>query len=381
MIKTPLQYIERLSKKYGANIFFKREDLQPIRSFKIRGVQYKLEKEMLYEKPCHLITASAGNHAQGVAYMSNKYDIPCTIFVPENTPEQKIDKIQYFGKDKCDIKKVGMTFDDALSHSIRYNEGMGAMFIHPFDDPMIVKGQGSIIRELGMVPDIITCSVGGGGLMSGLIGEVCDNTNVIGVETWGASAMSTSLKYKNRMKLREVDTFADGISVQLVGEYTFKKCLEYHKTSPYPIYVESINKLCHTMVELYQYEGVVTEPAGALSVSCLDRISDIKNKDVVCIISGGNNDISRYPEIIERSLVYQDKLHYFKIMFMQQPGELKNFILNIMGVYDDITHFEYIKKSNQEYGEVLLGITTPEIDNFTNKMQQHQIQFKKTNRL
>ena len=380
MIKTPLQYIERLSKKYGANIFFKREDVQPTRSFKIRGVQYKLDKEMLYEKPSHLITASAGNHGQSVAYMSNQYNIPCTIFVPMHTSRQNINKIRYFGGDMCDIKTIGNTFDDALSHSIRHYEHMDALFIHPFDDPMIAKGHGYMAHEFDKVPDIITCSVGGGGLMSGLIGQSYSKTSIIGVELWGASAMASSIKAGCRMILRKADTFADGISVHSVGEYTFKKCFEYQKRSEYPIYIESVNKLCDTMVDLYEYEGIITEPAGALSVSCLDRIPDIEGKDVVCIISGGNQDITRYPEIIERSLVHQNKLHYFKIMFAQQPGELKNFILNIMGVYDDIIHFEYTKKSNQSHGEVLLGLYTPEIENFTNKMIQYQIQYRKTTR-
>lgn len=351
---TPLDYCYRLSNKYNCNIFLKREDLQIVRSFKIRGVYNKIIKNYKYNQNARYITASAGNHAQGVAYICNQLNLKCNIFVPENTPLQKISRIKYFGDDNCNLIIKGKDFNETLYLSYEYSNMKDSVFIHPYNDMDVIEGQGSIASEIlnNVVPDIVLAGIGGGGLISGLINKLaaCD---IYGVEPEGAASMYESIKNNRITCLKNIDTFVDGACVNAPGNLTFeiaKKAKDIFKVSN--------GELCNEIINLYQNEGIVTEPAGALSVCGLNHLNhdDIKNKNIVCIISGGNNDIMRYPEIIENHLRFLKLKHYFLIKFKQIPGELNNFVKYVLTDKSDITRFEYIKKNNKVSGSVLIGI-------------------------
>lgn len=366
---TPLQYSKRLSKKYNAEVYLKREDLQEVRSFKIRGAYNKMASLSDTEKKRGVVCASAGNHAQGVAYSCKALKIKGTIFMPSITPNQKIEKVQQFGDGFIDIKLVGTTFDDASIASKVFAEEHNAVYVHPFNDPLTIAGQGTVVKEiLEKLPDvdIVVSCVGGGGLISGVssyLREVKGNKEegidtrkerkVIGVEPEGAAGMYESLKAGHVVSLKHIDTFVDGAAVATVGDLT----LDIVQRNVEKIVTVPEGKVCTTMIELYQNEGIVAEPAGALAVAGLDDVaSEIKGKKVVCILSGGNNDILRYPEVMERSLVYLGRKHYFIIEFAQKPGQLKRLVNEALGPTDDIARFEYIKKTNKEKGPALVGI-------------------------
>lgn len=325
------------------------------------------------EKIRGVVCASAGNHAQGVAYSCQVLKIKGTIFMPTVTPNQKIDKVQQFGDGYVDIKLVGTTFDEASIASRVFAEEYNTVFVHPFNDPLTIAGQGTVGKEIFEdLPDVqvvISC-VGGGGLISGIstyfkerandtsnpnslrFEKVCD-LRVFGVEPEGAAGMLESIKAGHVVSLKKIDTFVDGAAVGTVGDLNF----EIVKKNVDKIISIPEGKVCNSMIELYQNEGIVAEPAGALSVAGLDDLSrEIKGKKVVCILSGGNNDILRYPEVMERSLVYQGRKHYFLIEFAQKPGQLKRFVNKALGQTDDIARFEYIKKTNKEKGPALVGI-------------------------
>lgn len=358
--RTPLQYSKRLSEMFGAIIYLKREDLQEVRSFKIRGAYNKISSLNSEEKKRGVVCASAGNHAQGVAYSCAKLKIKGTIYMPAVSPNQKIDRVRKFGGKYIDIVLVGDTFDEAFAASQEYAKKHKAVYVHPFNDPMTIAGQGTVAKEIyeeldGKLDMVIAC-LGGGGLVSGTaiyMKETNPEIQVIGSEPQGAAEMKESLKADKLVTLEKIDTFVDGAAMKRAGEITFEICKELVDD----IKVVPEGKVCMEMVNLYQNEGIVVEPAGALAVSALDQLKDdVKGKTVVCIISGGNNDILRYPEILERSLVYQGLKHYFIIEFAQKPGQLKNFLNNGLGVNEDIVRFEYVKKTNKEKGPALVGI-------------------------
>lgn len=358
--KTPLQFSKRLSKQYHAKIYLKREDLQEVRSFKIRGAYNKIRSLSEVERKRGVVAASAGNHAQGVAYSCCALKIKGVIFMPVVTPLQKIDKVKHFGGKYIEIRLVGNTFDEASCASASYCKQRNAIYVHPFDDPLTIAGQGTIgkeiFEELKGELDVVVAPIGGGGLISG-VSTFIKNKNpkisIVGAEPLGAAAMHESIKKNKIITLSKIDTFVDGAAVQKVGEITFGIC----KRLVQEIIVVPEGKDCATMVELYQDEGIIAEPAGALSVSVLDSLAErICGKTVVCILSGGNNDILRYPEILERSLVYQGRKHYFIIEFAQKPGQLRKFVNDVLGPTDDIVRFEYIKKTSKEKGPALVGI-------------------------
>lgn len=358
--KTPLQFSKRLSKQYNASIYLKREDLQEVRSFKIRGAYNKISSLSEDERKRGVVCASAGNHAQGVAYSCSLLKIKGVIFMPIVTPLQKIEKVKHFGGKYTEVKLIGNTFDEASKASQEFCKERNAIYVHPFDDPLTIAGQGTvgseIYDELGSELDFVIVPVGGGGLISGIATYV-KNKNpkaaVIGVEPQGAAGMHESLKCRRVVTLDKIDTFVDGAAVARVGKLTFEICKKQVKE----IVVVPEGKDCATMVELYQNEGIIAEPAGALSVSALDSLAKrIEGKTIVCILSGGNNDLLRYPEILERSLVYQGRKHYFIIEFAQKPGQLRRFVNEALGSTDDIVRFEYIKKTSKEKGPALVGI-------------------------
>ena len=358
--KTPLQFNGRLSKFYGANIYLKREDLQEIRSYKIRGAYNKMVNLTGEEKNQGVVTASAGNHAQGVAFSCTKLKIKGTIFMPVVTPTQKIERVKYFGDGYVQIKLVGQTYDESTKAAKDYSRETGATYIPAFDDEYVVAGQGTIgkeiFEELNGKVDYVLSPIGGGGLISG-VGIYLKDKNkkikVIGIEAKGTDCMDRSLKAEKIVSLDSVDTFCDGCAVKTPGKLNFEICKKYVDS----IEIIDTGYVAKAMVDIYQNEGIITEPAGALSISALDNIKNhIKRKTVVCIISGGNNDLLRYPEILERSLVYQGKKYYFLIDFAQKPGQLKKFVNHVLGPTDDIVLFEYVKKNNKEKGPALVGV-------------------------
>ena len=377
--RTLLEYNERLSQKYNCNILFKREDQQLVRSFKIRGAFNKINDLSLDKKTNGIVCASAGNHAQGVAYSCKRLNIKGDIFIPEKTPIQKINRIQNFSNGSCNIHLFGNSFDECLNESIKFSEKYNKEIIHPYDDIDTIIGQGTIGKEIydDINPDIIIGTIGGGGLMSG-VGSYSKNINtkckVFGVEPESCPSMKESIKNNKIVQLRVTDNFVDGATVCQVGNTTFKICKDVLDD----IYIAPIGKVCGDMLDLYQNEGIVLEPAGVLPISILDQLDNIEGKNVVCILSGGNNDITRYPEITERYLRYQKLKHYYIIEFTQTPGQLKKFINNILGPNDDIVRFEYIKKTNMDRGNVLIGIQLidkDDIKNIENKLKENNFKF------
>lgn len=358
--KTPLDFCPRLSKKYQAKIYLKREDLQEVRSFKIRGAFNKMSVLSDDEKKCGVVTASAGNHAQGVALSCARLKIKGVIFMPQVTPNQKIERVKYFGDGFIETKLVGDNFDAANAAAKNYAKEKGALYVPPFDDQLVIAGQGTLGKEIydelfGRL-DYVLVGVGGGGLASGVACYIKNKNpkiKVLGVEPDGASAMYKSFKEDKLVTLEKVDTFVDGVAVKTVGQLTFKICKKYlDKVVTVPE-----GKVAQTMIDLYQNEGIIAEPAGALSVAVLDDLAEeIRDKSVVAVISGGNNDLLRYSEILEKSLVYQGRKHYFLVEFAQKPGQFKKFVNNVLGPGDDIVLFEYVKKNNREEGPAMVGI-------------------------
>ncbi|MBZ4655233.1 MAG: Threonine dehydratase biosynthetic [Peptococcaceae bacterium] len=358
--KTPLQKNEILSERYGCNIFLKREDLQVVRSFKIRGAYNSIQSIPEETLKNGVVCASAGNHAQGVAYSCKTLNIPGTIFMPTTTPRQKVGQVNRFGGQFVEVILTGDTFDDSFLAAKTYCEQENKIFIHPFDDYKIIAGQGTIGMEImddaQEEIDFIFSTVGGGGLIAGVgsyIKNISPNTKIIGVEPLGACSMKQSLEKNQVITLDTIDKFVDGAAVKRVGELTFGIC----KKVIDDIVVVPEGKVCTSILELYNENAIVVEPAGALPVAALDFYKEqIKGKNVVCIISGGNNDIERMQEIKERSLLYEGLKHYFIINFPQRPGALREFVVEVLGPRDDITRFEYTKVNNKEEGPTLVGI-------------------------
>ncbi len=357
---TPLQYNPRLSAEFNCDLYIKREDLQDVRSFKIRGAYNKINSLKQTERKRGIVAASTGNHAQGVAYSCFLLKIKGVIFMPTVISNQKIDKVKHFGGKYVEIKLIGKTFDEAVDAARKYCKAHNAVFIHPFDDPLTISGQGTVGKEIydnlkGKV-DVVISPIGGGGLISGVATYVKGKkkeVKVFGVEAKGAASMAESLKQDKIVSLGTFDTFVDGAAVNKVGHLPYQICSELVEN----VHIAEVGKVCTTMIDLYQNEGIITEPAGALSLSVLDELrAEIKGKTVVCILSGGNNDILRYPEIMEKSLVYKGLKHYFLVEFAQKPGQLKQFLNNALGPRDDIVLFEYIKRNSREKGPALIGV-------------------------
>lgn len=360
VMETPIQFSKRMSEKFHANIYMKREDLQEVRSFKIRGAYNKIISLPKSEKKRGIVTASTGNHAQGVALSCALLKIKGVIFMPTVTPNQKIEKVKHFGGKYIEIKLIGDTFDEAVDASRNYCDNHNVSYVHPFDDDETIIGQGTIGKEIydlmkGEI-DIIISPVGGGGIISGIssyIKQKSPEVKIYGAEAEGAASMAESLKENKVVKLSKLDTFVDGAAVNRVGELTFEICRKYIER----VVIVPVGRVCKTMIDLYQNEGIIAEPAGALAFAALSSLrNEIKGKTVVCILSGGNNDFMRYPEILEKSLVYQGLRHYFLIEFTQKPGQLRLFLDEALGPSDDIVRFEYMKKTNKEKGAALVGI-------------------------
>lgn len=363
---TPLIKNLNLSERYSANILLKREDLQLVRSYKIRGAFNKISTLTDDEKNRGIVCASAGNHAQGVALACREMKIKGRIFMPSPTPNQKIRQVKMFGKKYIDVVLVGDTFDDSYQEAFKYQQAQHAVFIHPFDDEKVIEGQGTvgleILEDSKEDIDYLFAPVGGGGLIAGTgsyFKQISPGTKLIGVEPKGAPAMKNSLEKGENVPLKEIDKFVDGAAVKQVGKITFKICKEIL----HDVVLVPEGKVCTTILQLYNEEAIVVEPAGALSITALDFYKEqIKGKTVVCIVSGSNNDITRMEEIKEKSLLYEGLKHYFIISFPQRAGALKEFVVDILGETDDITHFEYTKKVNRDKGPALVGIEVKKRD-------------------
>lgn len=365
---TPLQRNERLSEQYDANVYFKREDLQPIRSFKLRGAYHKIYKLSDAERKLGIVCASAGNHAQGVALACNKLGIKGTIFMPVPTPKQKLNQVRMFGGENIETRLVGDTFDDAYAAAQLFKDQSNSIFIHPFEDKDVVIGQATLALELieqAQDPiDYILVPIGGGGLISGVLHvfkTLSPNTKVIGIEPEGAPAMQQSLENGKNTELNSIDPFVDGAAVRKVGDDAYDLCDKYLDK----LVLVSEGKICQSILKLYNREAIVVEPAGAMSTASLKMIGEeIKGKNVVCLICGGNNDITRMAEIKERALLEAKLLHYFIVRFPQRAGALKEFVADVLGPKDDITFFEYSKKNNRSNGPAVVGIELKNPDDF-----------------
>ena len=362
------------SEAYAANIFFKREDLQRVRSYKIRGAFNKI-RSLIEEKNCQaVVCASAGNHAQGVAQSCHFLNISGVIFMPTTTPMQKIRQVQMFGKDNVEIKLVGDTFDASYAMAVKYAQAQNYPFVHPFDDEKIIAGQGTLALEiLEDAPakiDYVFVPVGGGGLASGVLSvfkQISPETRIIGVEPEGAPSLKTSLDKGENTELDSIDKFVDGAAVKKMGDKTFAICKKHIDD----VITVPEGKVCAVLLKLYNEKAIVVEPAGALSVAALDVYREqIKGKNVVCVISGGNNDITRMEEIKERALLYEGLKHYFIVQFPQRAGALKEFVVNVLGPDDDITFFEYTKKNSRNTGAAVVGIELKQTGDFKPLVQR-----------
>lgn len=371
---TPLQKNERLSEKYSCNVYLKREDLQHVRSFKLRGAFYKVKSLNEEQLKNGVVCASAGNHAQGVAYACRHLGVHGKIFMPTTTPKQKVSQVELFGRGFVDIILVGDTFDDSYHESVLCAEKEERAFIHPFDDELVIAGQGTvaveILNDCDEQIDFVFGSIGGGGLISGLstyIKSISPVTKMIGVEPLGAPSMKTSLDNNQVTPLEEIDKFIDGAAVMCVGNKTYEMCKELLDD----ILLVPEGKVCTSILELYNEHAIVAEPAGAMPIAALDLYrEEIKGKNVVCVISGGNNDIGRMQEIKERSLLYEGLLYYFIVNFPQRAGALREFLDEVLGPTDDITRFEYTKKNNKDNGPALVGIELQRKENYEDLIQR-----------
>ncbi|WP_295211895.1 threonine ammonia-lyase IlvA [uncultured Chryseobacterium sp.] len=367
---TPLQYSQRLSEKSGARIFLKREDLQPVRSYKLRGAYNKINSLFLEGKTSDgIVCASAGNHAQGVAFSCRQLGIRGTIFMPVTTPRQKLEQVEMFGGNAVEVRLTGDTFDASKAAALEFAALSGAAFIHPFDDVRIIEGQATLALEILEQQqekiDFVFIPIGGGGLASGIatvFKTLSPGTLLVGTEPKGAASMKASLFNNANTELQEIDGFVDGAAVKRVGDLNFEIC----KEALYDCIAVDEGRVCDTILQLYNKDAIVLEPAGALSISALDQYRDqIKGKNVVCIVSGSNNDITRMEEIKERALLYKGLKHYFMVKFPQRPGALKDFVLNVLGSDDDITHFEYTKKNSRETALAVVGIELSDPSGFS----------------
>lgn len=384
--RTPLTYNLNLSRRYQCNVYLKREDLQVVRSYKLRGAYNMMSSLPEDQLQRGVVCASAGNHAQGFAYSCRQLNVKGVVFMPIITPNQKVKQTKMFGEDMIEIKLVGDTFDDCAVAAKKYTEENGMTFIPPFDDPRIIEGQATVgveILEDQSSVDYLFVPVGGGGLSSGVgsyFKTYSPKTKVIGLEPEGAPSMFEALKAGHPVTLDSIDRFVDGAAVKRVGDITFSICKDVLDD----MHLVPEGKVCSTILKLYNEDAIVVEPAGALSIAALDDFADvIKGKNVVCVISGSNNDIDRMQEIKERSLQYEGLKHYFLVRFAQRPGALKEFVNHVLGPDDDITRFEYMQKHNKESGPALVGIELKSKEDYNTlllNMQKYHINFTELNK-
>ena len=379
--ETPLQKDHYLSLKYDCNVYLKREDLQWVRSFKLRGAYNAIIALNKNDRQNGITCASAGNHAQGVAYTANKLNLKAVIFMPVTTPLQKINQVKFFGGRNAEVVLTGDTFDDCLKEALTYTENHKMNFIDPFNNIYTIAGQGTLAKEIieqsaedDIQFDYLFSAIGGGGLISGVgtyFKAHSPQTSIIGVEPAGASSMYASVVLQNQIvTLPDIDKFVDGASVAKVGEITYD--IAKNVVDDYVQVHEGA--VCSTILDMYSKQAIIAEPAGALSVTALEQYrSEIKGKTVVCVVSGGNNDINRMKEIEERSLLFEEMKHYFILNFPQRPGALREFVNEVLGPKDDITKFEYLKKSSQNTGTVIIGIQLnnhQDLDNLKSNVDQ-----------
>lgn len=367
--RTPLQRNDYLSRRYGAEIWLKREDLSPVRSYKLRGAFTAMRKvRAIQPNQTVFVCASAGNHAQGVAFACKHFGVTGTIFMPVTTPQQKIDKTRAFGGEWVRIVLTGDYFDQTLAAAQAFCVEKGAHFLSPFDDADVIEGQASVavemLDQLGQAPDLVILPVGGGGLASGVtryLRSEAPQTAFRFVEPLGGASLTAALAAQEPVTLKGVNSFVDGAAVARLGERTFEAL---KMVRPEEVLLAPEDRICVTMLEMLNIEGIVLEPAGALSVDVLPELADqIAGKTVVCVTSGGNFDFERLPEVKERAQRYSGVKKYFILRMPQRPGALREF-LSMLGPDDDIARFEYLKKSARNFGSVLIGIETSRAENF-----------------
>lgn len=360
---TPLQRNDHLSAKYGADIWLKREDLTPVRSYKLRGAYNAMRKLIAggAGSNAHVVCASAGNHAQGVAFACRHFGARGTIFMPVTTPKQKIDKTQIFGGDAVEIVLTGDYFDQTLSTSQAFAKEHDAQFLSPFDAPDVIEGQATLglefLEQLGRAPDLVVLPVGGGGMSSGVtryLGEAAAQTGIAFAEPLGGACLQAALQAGAPVALPAINTFVDGAAVARIGGLPFETLSRF---APEDVHIAPEDRICRTMLEMLNTEGIVLEPAGALAIDVLDDLGDLNGKTVVCVCSGGNFDFERLPEVKERAQRFAGLKKYFVLRMPQRPGALRDF-LQLLGPDDDISRFEYLKKSARNFGSVLIGIET-----------------------
>lgn len=360
---TPLEDNARLSARHGVRVLLKREDLQPVRSYKSRGGYHFLSRLTAEERERGVVCASAGNHAQGVAFACAALGVSARVYLPRTTPRQKRDRVAGLGGEHVTVVVEGDSFDDAARAARQHAEATDRVLVPPFDHPDTVAGQGTVVREavaqLGDAPDLVVVPVGGGGLLAGTVawlGERHPGVRVVGVEPAGAASLTAAIEAGGPVELAEVDPFVDGAAVRRVGEVTYQQVAASDAT----VVAVPEGQVCTEMLELYQSDGVIAEPAGALATAALPALLPTlglpAGATVVCVLSGGNNDVSRYAEILERSLVHTGLKHYFLVDFPQEPGALRAFLDDTLGPDDDITLFEYVKRNNRETGPALVGV-------------------------
>ena len=356
---TPLERNARLSRLTGAEVYLKREDLQPTRSYKGRGAYTFIERLGEDERAAGVVCASAGNHAQGVAFACARSGVRARIYLPRTTPRQKRDRVAALGGSHVEVLVEGDTYDDSAALAAAHAASSGATLVPAFDHPFVVAGQGTVLAEavdqLGQVPDTVVLPVGGGGLIAGnllWLAEHAPDARVVGVEPAGAAGMAAAVAAGVPVDLEHVEAFVDGAAVRRVGALTHA-VVEQHR--PELVTVPE-GQVCVEMLELYQVDGIIAEPAGALAPAALPDLGLVPGSTVVCVLSGGNNDVSRYAEVVERALVHTGRKHYFLVEFPQEPGALRQFLDDVLGPDDDIALFEYVKRNNRETGPALVGI-------------------------
>ncbi|MEY4279439.1 MAG: threonine ammonia-lyase [Bacteroidota bacterium] len=388
---TPLQFNANLSRKYQCRVYLKREDLQIVRSYKLRGAYNMMSQLTPDQLSKGVVCASAGNHAQGFAYSCKKLNVKGVVFMPIPSPQQKVTQTKMFGENFVEVKLVGDTFDDTAKAAKEYTASHGMTFIPPFDHASIIEGQATVGVEiladynaLEKTPiDYMFIPVGGGGLSAGVgayFKQHSPSTQIVGLEPEGAPSMLTALKEGHPVELDHIDKFVDGAAVKRIGDVTFSICKDVIDD----MHLVSEGKICSTILQMYNEEAIVVEPAGAMSIAVLDDYAEqIKGKTIVCIVSGSNNDIDRMQEIKERSLIYEGLKHYFLIRFAQRPGALKDFVNKVLGPDDDITRFEYIQKHNKEAGPALVGLELKSKKDYQvliENMKQFQINYTEINK-
>ncbi len=357
---TPVERSPRLSERVGGQVLLKREDLQVVRSYKVRGAYNVISQLSDQARAKGVVCASAGNHAQGLAYACSALGVHGKVFLPRTAPRQKRDRIAVLGGDVVEVLLVGDTYDDAAAAALADAAETGATLVPAFDALGTIAGQGTVLAEafaqLDVVPDVVVLPVGGGGLLAGAVswlGERHPQVRVVGVEPAGAACMAAALAAGAPVRLDSIDGFVDGAAVRRAGDLTFPIV----RDSGCELVAVTEGRVCTEMLALYQSDGIIAEPAGALAAAALDDVVTVEpGQTVLVVLSGGNNDVSRYAEVVERALVHEGRKHYFLVEFPQEPGALRGFLDDVLGPDDDITLFEYVKRSNRETGPALVGI-------------------------